>query len=97
MWHGLTGWLRGEMVTIIVTGIGPSLVGDAIYALDRPDSVCLYSGTCGGLHDDLEIGDYFVADRAVCGDGYTPHFGHSPLTEISGRQSRLWGLSRPKS
>ena len=93
VWHGLTGSLRGEKVSIIVTGIGPSMVGDAIYALDRPDSVCLYSGTCGGLHIDLEIGDYFIADRAVCGDGYAPHFGHSPLTEISGDDRTLGSLA----
>ncbi len=76
--------MRGEALTIIATAIGPSMVGDAIYALDRPDSVCLYSGTCGGLHNDLEIGDYFIVDRAVCGDGYAVHFGHSSLSETSG-------------
>jgi purine-nucleoside phosphorylase len=84
VWHGITGLLREEAITIIVTGIGPSLIGDAIYALDRPDAVCLYSGTCGGLHEDLEIGDYFIADSAICGEGYAVHFGHSPLSKISG-------------
>ena len=84
VWHGITGLFRGQTITIIVTEIGPSMVGDAIYALNRRDSVCLYSGTCGGLHEGLEIGDYFVADRAICGDGYTLHFGYAPMTEISG-------------
>ncbi len=84
VWHGITGLLRGEAITIIVTGIGPSLIGDALYALHRPDAVCLYSGTCGGLHEALAIGDYFIADSAICGEGYAVHFGHSPLSKISG-------------
>jgi purine-nucleoside phosphorylase len=84
VWHGVTGLIRGEKITIIVTGIGPSMIGDAVYALNRPGSVCLYSGTCGGLRADLEIGDYFIADHAICGDGYSFHFRHSPLSEVAG-------------
>lgn len=82
-WYGITGLLHGEQVSIIATGIGPSLVGDAVYALNRPNTTCLYSGTCGGLDNDLEIGDYFIADQAVCGDGFTFHLGHAPLSTIS--------------
>jgi purine-nucleoside phosphorylase len=84
VWHGLTGSFRGEQVSIIATGIGPSLVGDAVCALDRPNTTCLYSGTCGGLAEDLEIGDYFIADQAVCGEGYTLHLGYSPFSVVSG-------------
>ena len=84
VWHGLTGLFRGQQLSLIVAGIGPSLVGDAVYALDRPNITCLYSGTCGGLAEDLEIGDYFVADQAVCGEGYTFHLGYSPLSTVSG-------------
>jgi purine-nucleoside phosphorylase len=92
VWRGITGVLDGERITIIATGIGPSMVGDATYALNRPDSVCLYSGTCGGLHRDLEIGDYIIADYAICGEGYALHFGHSPLAEISGDMKLLESL-----
>jgi purine-nucleoside phosphorylase len=84
VWHGITGLIQGEKITIVATGIGPSMIGDAVYALNRPDSVCLYSGTCGGLQADLEIGDYFIADRAICGDGYSFHFRHLPLSEVAG-------------
>ncbi len=79
---------------MIATGIGPSMIGDAVYALNRPGSVCLYSCTCGGLDPDLEIGDYYVADRAICGEGYTLHFGHSPLSEILGDSPSLDSLRR---
>jgi uridine phosphorylase len=84
VWQGITGSFHGEPVSVISTGVGPSLVGDAVYALNRPNAVCLYSGTCGGLAEGLEIGDYFVADDAVCGDGYSLHLGHAPLSTVSG-------------
>ncbi len=92
VWHGLTGSFQGDLISIISTGVGPSLVGDAVYALHRPNSTCLYSGTCGGLDPDLEIGDYFVADQAVCGDGYTLALGHKPLSTVSGDQETLNSL-----
>jgi hypothetical protein len=57
VWRGVTGTLYGERVSIIATGIGPSMVGDAVYALDKPEAACLYSGTCGGLDPALAIGD----------------------------------------
>jgi purine-nucleoside phosphorylase len=54
VWRGVTGLFRGEQISIVVAGIGPSLIGDAVYPLHRPNSVCLYLGTCGGLAEGLE-------------------------------------------
>jgi purine-nucleoside phosphorylase len=93
VWRGITGSLQGEQISIIATGIGPSLVGDAVYALNRPHSTCLYSGTCGGLAEGLEIGDYFIADQAVCGDGFSFHVGHAPLSIVSGNPDLLNALT----
>jgi purine-nucleoside phosphorylase len=92
VWHGLAGSFRGEWVSIVVAGVGPSMIGDAVYALNRPDAACLYSGTCGGLAEGLEIGDYVVADRAVCGDGYSLHLGRLPLSVVSGDAASLESL-----
>jgi len=92
VWHGITGSFHGEQISIVVSGIGPGLVGDAIYALDRPNTTCLYSGTCGGLDASLEIGDYFIVDKALCGDGFTFHLGHAPLSIISGTPELLKSL-----
>jgi purine-nucleoside phosphorylase len=92
VWQGITGSFRGEQISVVCTGVGPSLVGDAVYALNRPNSTCLYSGTCGGLAEGLEIGDYFVADQAVCGDGYTFHLGYSPLSVVLGDPESLASL-----
>lgn len=84
VWRGITGSFRGEQMSIIVAGIGPGLIGDAVLALNRPNATCLYSGTCGGLAKGLGIGDYFVADQAVCGDGHSFHLGYAPLSMVSG-------------
>jgi uridine phosphorylase len=83
IWQGVSGCLSGDFVTIIATGIGPSMAGDAVYALDRPGTICLFSGTCGGLSKNFEIGDYLVADQAICGDGYSLNFGHSQFEKVS--------------
>jgi len=83
VWQGLTGTLRGEKVTIIATGIGPGLVGDAVYAIDKPSATCKYSGTCGGLSRNLEIGNYFLANEAICGDGYSLLFGQDIFTSVN--------------
>jgi uridine phosphorylase len=92
VWHGVTGGFRGQHVTIVVAGVGPGLVGDAVYALNRPAAMCLYSGTCGGLGEGLDIGDYVVADGAVCGDGYSLHLGHPPLSVVAGDPEALQAL-----
>jgi uridine phosphorylase len=92
VWRGITGKLRGEPVSVIAAGIGPSLIGDAVYALDRPGATCLYSGTCGGLHEALDIGDTFVADQAVCGDGSSLHLGYTPFSLVSGDTGALQAI-----
>lgn len=84
VWRGFTGRLGGQAVSVISTGIGPSLVGDAVYALDRTDALYLYSGTCGGLHADVGIGDYVIAEEAVCADGFSFLLGHAPLATVRG-------------
>jgi purine-nucleoside phosphorylase len=92
VWHGITGLFHGEQISIVVAGVGPGLVGDAVYALNQPNATCLYSGTCGGLAEGLEIGDYVVADQAVCGDGYSLHLGHPPFSVVSGDPESLKSL-----
>lgn len=94
VWQGITGSLRGERISVIAAGIGPSLVGDAMYALHRPGALCLYSGTCGGLAEGLDIGDYVIANQAVCGDGYTLHLGLSLRAAVSGDPELLRSLTQ---
>jgi purine-nucleoside phosphorylase len=93
VWQGISGSCRGEQITVIAAGVGPSMIGDAVYALDRPNSTCLYSGTCGGLAEGLAIGDYFVADQAICGDGFSLHLGHGPWSVVAGDPPLLDALA----
>ncbi len=81
VWEGFTGLLRGEDVTIIATGIGPTMVGDCVYSVDKVGAICLYSGTCGGIKIG-EIGNYFLAEEAVCGDGFSLMMGYDFLARV---------------
>lgn len=92
VWHGISGSFRGERVAVVVAGVGPSTIGDAVYALHRPGAACLYSGTCGGLAEGLGIGDDIVAQRAVCGDGYSLHLGHTPFSTVAGDAAAVASL-----
>lgn len=83
VWRGVTGILRGEPVTIIAAGVGPGMIGDCVLALNRPGAVCLYSGTCGSLDEQIGIGDYVLAEHAVCGDGYSALLERAPLSVIA--------------
>lgn len=82
VWQGVTGVLGGCDVSVVATGIGPSNVGDCLRALGYDGRVCLYAGTCGALDPALEIGDYFVATRAVCGDGYSLSHGIEAFSHV---------------
>lgn len=93
VWHGINGTFGGESVSIVVAGVGPGLIGDAVYALNRPQAICLYSGTCGGLWGYLEVGDYVVAEQAVCGDGYSLQLGYAPLSMAAGDPDLLASLA----
>ncbi|MGD8857571.1 MAG: hypothetical protein PVG33_14660 [Chloroflexota bacterium] len=93
VWQGISGTFQGEQVSIVASGIGPSMIGDAVYALDRPNAICLYSGTCGGLVNGMAIGDYFVAKRAVCGDGFSLHLEHRAWAIVTGNPPLLNALT----
>ena len=93
VWQGISGSYQGQQLSVIAAGIGPSMIGDAVYALDRSNSTCLYSGTCGGLVNGWEIGDYFVADQSVCGDGFSLHLGQTPWSIVTGDPPLLNSLT----
>ncbi len=94
IWNGFTGVYRGEKISIIATGIGPSLVGDCVSAIHRPGAIVLYTGTAGGLNNELKIGDYIIAQTSVCGDGYSLYFGHSFLSLIKSDENLIISLKK---
>ena len=87
----LASW-AGSKFPSSVRGLGRAWLATRSTALDRAEVTCLYSGTCGGIHESLNVGDYFVADQAACGDGYSWHLGYSPRSVISGSPELLKAL-----
>ncbi len=87
VWHGIVGVYRGERIIILAGGIGASQVGDIVCALHKPESVCIYAGTCGGLAPHIGIGDYVIAQNAVDGSGYGLLFARDPFAIVESNSS----------
>jgi len=74
LYSGFTAEKKGEDVTVIWSGIGDRLAGDAVLLLrqTRAKNV-LFAGTCGGLND-CGIGDLLVAEGAFSGEGFSRYY-----------------------
>jgi len=72
-WRGRVG---GRDVSVVNTGVGtPSAEGKVIAALGVGGRVFLRVDICGGLGDDLAVGDVVVAEAAVPYDGLSRALG----------------------
>lgn len=70
--QGLSGPFAGRRVTVVLTGVGPSRVGDCLSFLSlTPARRVLFVGAVGGLAAGLELGDWFLPTAAADGEGYT--------------------------
>jgi uridine phosphorylase len=62
------------------TSVVPSMMGApaaamTLEALKRVDVKCIVRvDYCGGLTEEIQIGDVVLANSAICGDGTTPHY-----------------------
>lgn len=71
-YKGFTAKKHGVPVTVILTGVGPSRVGDAVSLLAlTPAKRLIFAGAVGGLKEGLAIGDFFLPLSAADGEGYT--------------------------
>lgn len=79
---GISGKRNGVQVTVILTGVGPSRVGDlvSILALTNARRV-IFAGAVGALHREWKIGDFFIPTEAADGEGYT-RYALDPFGEI---------------
>ena len=82
---GFTGNFRGERVSIMGSGMGMPSIG--IYAHELFDyygvKQIIRVGTCGGLLDDMRLGDLVLASTASTDSAMSQHFlndGHSKFT-----------------
>jgi purine-nucleoside phosphorylase len=71
-YRGFTGTFAGRRVTVLLTGVGPSRVGDCLSFLAlTPGRRVLFAGAVGGLSPDHAIGDWFLPTVAADGEGYS--------------------------
>jgi len=74
---GFTASFGGRPVTAVLTGVGPSRVGDLVSILSlTPARRVLFAGAVGGLNPEWSLGDFFIPTRAADGEGYTRYTGN---------------------
>jgi len=64
--------LAGSNLSLIRCGIGAPMAGNVVLALGC--TACknlIFTGSMAGLHDDTRMGDLFVVERSICGDGFS--------------------------
>ena len=82
-YKGVSGTFAGRPVTVIVTGVGPSRVGDCLGFLSlTPARRVLFAGALGGLRPEHSIGDLFLPLSAADGEGYTRYVSR-PFAEVA--------------
>jgi len=66
----------GELkVSVVNSGIGAPFAATILEALIRADvQRIIRLDFCGGISEDIEIGDVVISPSAIRGDGTTPHY-----------------------
>lgn len=71
-----------EVITLIRSGIGAPQTGDCVLALGcTPCKRVIFTGSVGGLDPSMEIGDLIVAEKSLCGDGFSRYLDANVRTE----------------
>ncbi len=80
-WHtGFSGLVNGKEITVLHTGVGSSIIGDCTIVLKHtPCKIVLYTGSIGGLHNWMNIGDIVIPTEAIIGEGFSQY--HSGCTD----------------
>ena len=63
---------HGLPITFIRSGIGAPQTGDFILALGC--TACervIFTGSVGGLEATMEMGDFIISEKSLCGDGFS--------------------------
>ena len=68
--------------TLIRSGIGASQTGDVMLALGcTPCNTAIFIGSVGGLSADMQIGDLIVAEKSLCGDGFSRYLAEKTVPD----------------
>jgi purine-nucleoside phosphorylase len=85
------GKIKGKTTTIVPMTMGAPAAAVIMEALHETKSKYIIKvDFCGGLSSDMKVGDIVLADKAVCGDGTTPHY--DPNAEIISANQDLLNL-----
>ncbi|MHA1231576.1 MAG: nucleoside phosphorylase [Candidatus Helarchaeota archaeon] len=75
--YGLTyrGKYDSKTISIVPTTMGAPAAAAVMEALNNTKAKYIFKvDYCGGLTQDIKLGDIIVADSAICGDGTSPHY-----------------------
>jgi uridine phosphorylase len=72
------GEFNNSMISVVESMVGAPGAAMTMEALKRAEvSWIVRVDYCGGLTEDIEVGDIVLCDSAICGDGTTPHYLNS--------------------
>jgi purine-nucleoside phosphorylase len=70
-----------QAISLVCSGIGAPQTGDVVLALGcTPCRYLVFTGSFGGLTEDLKIGDLFIITESIGGDGYSSYLAEDELT-----------------
>ncbi|TFF85775.1 MAG: hypothetical protein EU551_03320 [Promethearchaeota archaeon] len=85
------GKFKEKNITIVPMTMGAPAAAVIMEALHQTKSKYIIKvDFCGGLSSDMKVGDIVLADKAICGDGTTPHY--DPDAEIISTDSDLLNI-----
>jgi AMP nucleosidase len=88
-YRGFSAAVGDRRVTVVLTGVGPSRVGDCLGFLSlTPTRRVLFAGAVGGLDPAHSVGDFFLPTEAVDGEGFTRYVTR-PFEELARSASRI--------
>lgn len=73
---------REQVISLIRSGIGAPMTGDVILSLGcTPCERVIFTGSIGGLHNSMKIGDLVIPEKSLSGDGFSRYLDPSVQTE----------------
>jgi len=72
---------QNQPITLVRSGVGAPQAGDVVLALGcTPCRQLIFTGSFGGLTEDLTIGDLLTITESVGGDGYSSYLPEGELS-----------------
>ncbi len=67
-------------VSLVRCGMGAPMAGEAVLALScTPCENLVFTGSVAALEKSAKIGDLFIIERSICGDGFSRYLSPDPV------------------